>query len=129
MQYNSYALNITQLIKMITSVIGNHAYMRTGRGRQPTLNSNVTASATTFQDSQKLNEVIENLDLPFFDISTILAATDNFSFAKRLGQGGFGPVYKVLHLANDKHLLNVNQFLFMFHNNFIYLGPRLRWIS
>lgn len=103
--------------------------MRTGRGRQPTLNSDVTASSTTFQVSQKLDEGIENLDLPFFDISTILAATDNFSFAKRLGQGGFGPVYKVLHLAKDKHLLNVNQCLFVFHNDFIYLGPWLWWIS
>ncbi|KAL5772975.1 hypothetical protein ACOSP7_012592 [Xanthoceras sorbifolium] len=29
-----------------------------------------------------------------FDIATIRAATDNFSEAKKLGQGGFGPVYK-----------------------------------
>ena len=30
-----------------------------------------------------------------FDIGTIRAATENFSEAKKLGQGGFGVVYKV----------------------------------
>ncbi|KAM5577702.1 G-type lectin S-receptor-like serine/threonine-protein kinase RKS1 [Rosa sericea] len=33
-------------------------------------------------------------DLPFFDLSTISAATKNFSDSNRLGEGGFGPVYK-----------------------------------
>ncbi|XP_062013325.1 G-type lectin S-receptor-like serine/threonine-protein kinase RKS1 isoform X1 [Rosa rugosa] len=33
-------------------------------------------------------------DLPFFDLSTISAATKNFSNSNRLGEGGFGPVYK-----------------------------------
>lgn len=31
-----------------------------------------------------------------FDLATIKAATDNFSDANKLGQGGFGAVYKVL---------------------------------
>ncbi|KDO56869.1 hypothetical protein CISIN_1g041345mg [Citrus sinensis] len=33
-------------------------------------------------------------DLKIFDFQTIAAATDNFSPGNRLGQGGFGPVYK-----------------------------------
>ncbi|GAY51192.1 hypothetical protein CUMW_132390, partial [Citrus unshiu] len=33
-------------------------------------------------------------DLKIFDFQTIAVATDNFSPANRLGQGGFGPVYK-----------------------------------
>ncbi|KAL8506044.1 hypothetical protein ACS0TY_017053 [Phlomoides rotata] len=36
----------------------------------------------------------EELDLPLFDLSTICKATDNFSINNKLGQGGFGPVYK-----------------------------------
>lgn len=35
------------------------------------------------------------IDIPFFDLETILNATGNFSIANKLGQGGFGPVYKV----------------------------------
>ncbi|GLT69386.1 hypothetical protein SLA2020_415430 [Shorea laevis] len=35
-----------------------------------------------------------NMELTFFDLETIIAATDNFSPVRKLGQGGFGPVYK-----------------------------------
>ncbi|KAJ9671826.1 hypothetical protein PVL29_025502 [Vitis rotundifolia] len=36
----------------------------------------------------------EDLELPVFDFDTIAEATDNFSSSNKLGQGGFGPVYK-----------------------------------
>ncbi|GMY37134.1 G-type lectin S-receptor-like serine/threonine-protein kinase RKS1, partial [Fagus crenata] len=64
------------------------------RRKQPTLFNDVTASSTTFQDSRKLDESRRKPDLPVLDISTILAAIDNFSPNKRLGQGVFGPVFK-----------------------------------
>ena len=38
----------------------------------------------------------ENVDAPFFDTESIIAATRDFSDANKLGQGGYGPVYKVL---------------------------------
>lgn len=41
------------------------------------------------QENEKL------IDVPFYDLESILSATDNFSDANKLGQGGFGPVYKV----------------------------------
>ena len=34
-------------------------------------------------------------DLVLFNLSTIIAATDNFSPSNRIGRGGFGTVYKV----------------------------------
>ncbi|KAL3820640.1 hypothetical protein ACJIZ3_006545 [Penstemon smallii] len=36
----------------------------------------------------------EELDLPLLDFSTVVNATDNFSDENKLGQGGFGCVYK-----------------------------------
>uniref|UniRef100_A0A2N9F8P9 non-specific serine/threonine protein kinase n=1 Tax=Fagus sylvatica TaxID=28930 RepID=A0A2N9F8P9_FAGSY len=36
----------------------------------------------------------EDLELPFLDLSTIASATDNFAMNNKLGEGGFGPVYK-----------------------------------
>ncbi|XP_057451254.1 G-type lectin S-receptor-like serine/threonine-protein kinase At4g27290 isoform X1 [Lotus japonicus] len=34
-----------------------------------------------------------DIDLPLFDLTTIDAATDGFSMNKKIGEGGFGPVY------------------------------------
>ncbi|KAF8414029.1 hypothetical protein HHK36_002028 [Tetracentron sinense] len=36
----------------------------------------------------------DELDLPLFDLETVVNATNNFSFAKKIGEGGFGIVYK-----------------------------------
>jgi len=36
-----------------------------------------------------------DVDLPLFELEVILAATDNFADHKRIGAGGFGPVYMV----------------------------------
>lgn len=41
----------------------------------------------------------DDLDLPLFDFATILDATNNFSLSNKLGEGGFGPVYKVMMLT------------------------------
>jgi len=35
------------------------------------------------------------MELPIFDMVAIANATDNFSNNNKLGEGGFGPVYKV----------------------------------
>ncbi|WMV16222.1 hypothetical protein MTR67_009607 [Solanum verrucosum] len=41
-----------------------------------------------------LGDDISDVETLQYDFSTIRAATDNFSNANKLGQGGFGPVYK-----------------------------------
>lgn len=46
--------------------------------------------------SVKSNEGSRNIDVTFFELSTVVAATEDFSANNKLGQGGFGPVYKVL---------------------------------
>jgi hypothetical protein len=45
------------------------------------------------------DENVEGIDVPFFHLVCILVATDSFSDANKLGQGGFGSVYKVISIA------------------------------
>ncbi|KAK3199393.1 hypothetical protein Dsin_022808 [Dipteronia sinensis] len=42
----------------------------------------------------KTDQKIENLELPLFELDKIANATNNFSINNKLGEGGFGPVYK-----------------------------------
>ncbi|KAK7405361.1 hypothetical protein VNO78_06610 [Psophocarpus tetragonolobus] len=44
------------------------------------------------EDKDKCKQ--EDLELPFFYLVTIVDATNNFSIENKLGEGGFGPVYK-----------------------------------
>ncbi|XVE89087.1 hypothetical protein DITRI_Ditri19aG0122100 [Diplodiscus trichospermus] len=56
-----------------------------------------TTSLALLEDSlggKDIDERSRNADLPFFDFKTIAKATDNFSSDNKLGQGGFGAVYK-----------------------------------
>jgi hypothetical protein len=39
--------------------------------------------------------VKEDMELTIFDLAVIANATENFSKHNKLGEGGFGPVYKV----------------------------------
>ncbi|KAF3457322.1 hypothetical protein FNV43_RR01979 [Rhamnella rubrinervis] len=55
-------------------------------------NANITPQASL--PAEKLEESRARPDLPFFDITTLITATDNFSVRNMLGQGGFGSVYK-----------------------------------
>ncbi|KAG5246811.1 G-type lectin S-receptor serine/threonine-protein kinase [Salix suchowensis] len=54
-----------------------------------------TSSLTNFEEQKKEDfEESSSSKLPVFDIKTITSATENFSFGNKLGQGGFGSVYK-----------------------------------
>ena len=45
----------------------------------------------------------EDIELEFFDLAMLAKATDDFSPDNKLGEGGFGPVYKVtLHYSAEK---------------------------
>ena len=46
------------------------------------------------QHNDKLRK--EDMDLPTFDLSIITQATNNFSSVNKLGEGGYGLVFKVI---------------------------------
>ncbi|KAH9714398.1 G-type lectin S-receptor-like serine/threonine-protein kinase [Citrus sinensis] len=53
-------------------------------------------SLATTQQKRKTQEKGHSMshDLKIFDFQTIVAATNNFSLINKIGEGGFGPVYK-----------------------------------
>lgn len=44
---------------------------------------------------------IQSIDSLLLDLSTLRAATDNFAESNKLGEGGFGAVYKVQIISNS----------------------------
>ncbi|RXH89915.1 hypothetical protein DVH24_032272 [Malus domestica] len=63
-----------------------------------------------------MSEVVRNVsagggrnetELPFFSLRSILAATNNFSESNKLGEGGFGPVYKRCKIDGFVYMLNL----------------------
>ncbi|KAL6333446.1 hypothetical protein AAG906_028631 [Vitis piasezkii] len=69
-----------------------------GRGRQNKMLYNSRPGTTWLQDSpgaKEHDESTTNSELQFFDLNTIVAATNNFSSENELGRGGFGSL--ILH--------------------------------
>lgn len=60
----------------------------------------------------ELNRSQKDQELPFFTFSAIQAATNDFAKANKLGEGGFGPVYKVMHRFG---LTKLTIYLTLFH--------------
>lgn len=86
--------NLT-ISKVVLSI--NVAVLETDRRKQNPLMSEMT-NLTHFEGSPSVEDCDDgarrNRDVPLFDLSTVASATNNFSFLNKLGQGGFGSVYK-----------------------------------
>ncbi|XP_037493481.1 G-type lectin S-receptor-like serine/threonine-protein kinase At4g27290 [Jatropha curcas] len=73
------------------------------------------------------NNKREDLELPLFDLGTIASATNNFSFSSKLGEGGFGPVYKGVlkngqEVAVKRLSTNSKQGVDEFKNEVVYIA-------
>ncbi|KAG5516616.1 hypothetical protein RHGRI_037369 [Rhododendron griersonianum] len=64
-----------------------------------------SADSTTSLEASSMGKHFDesgtNPELPYFDLSTIVSATGNFSLDNKLGEGGFGAVYKVWSLWQE----------------------------
>ena len=71
---------------------------------------------------QNIEGQSEDMEVPFFTLATIVIATNNFSSHNKLGEGGFGLVYKVtLQQAFLKITKNKKAILTVFNFNKINL--------
>lgn len=63
------------------------------------ISSNINNHGTSFHGSptgEEGNDIeTSTVDVKIYSLSTIIATTDNFSLAHKIGEGGFGFVYKV----------------------------------
>jgi len=46
-------------------------------------------------------------ELPLFNLQELASATNNFHQSNRLGQGGFGPVYRVIIVLVEGYCLTI----------------------
>ena len=56
----------------------------------------------TYDRAMEVDELQNNgnrgYNLQIYNAATIMAATNHFSLHNKLGEGGFGPVYKVINI-------------------------------
>ncbi|KAL1203052.1 G-type lectin S-receptor-like serine/threonine-protein kinase [Cardamine amara subsp. amara] len=66
---------------------GQDLYVRLASSEIETVQRDIDRASSRKQEE-------EDFELPFIDLDAIAEATDGFSDGNKLGQGGFGPVYK-----------------------------------
>lgn len=77
----------------------------------------MTEGVFTSNREQSGENNLDDLELPFFDFNTITLATNNFSEENKLGQGGFGIVYKVSFLF---FYFIINKFCYFWCNDLFF---------
>ncbi|PSS24734.1 G-type lectin S-receptor-like serine/threonine-protein kinase [Actinidia chinensis var. chinensis] len=93
---------ISAVFVLATFVCGLYWRRANKRGKRPNrlrdfvLGDIMDNSRDTLQETASRDQVIhgESSELPTFCFNKIVVATDNFSITNKLGEGGFGPVYK-----------------------------------
>ncbi|KAF8025803.1 hypothetical protein BT93_F2588 [Corymbia citriodora subsp. variegata] len=65
------------------------------------------AKMDSFESGDNYEDQDADLELPLFDMSTIAIATNYFSTNNKLGEGGFGPVYKGVLMGGQEIAVKV----------------------
>ncbi|KAK4573514.1 hypothetical protein RGQ29_031463 [Quercus rubra] len=92
-------VSVAVMFLLIVSVVYCFVMKKKKEMRHSTNSDSADSTLTYFEDSPSrmdLDGTRRNSNLPLFDLRTIIVATENFSIPNKLGQGGFGPVYKGL---------------------------------
>ncbi|KAM4070346.1 hypothetical protein ACJW30_12G159100 [Castanea mollissima] len=92
-------VSIAVMFLLVVPVVYCFVMKKKKENRHSTYSYSADSTLPFFEDSpsrRDLDGTRRNSNLPLFDLRTIIAATNNFSIANKLGQGGFGPVYKGL---------------------------------
>ncbi|EEF33511.1 S-locus-specific glycoprotein S6 precursor, putative [Ricinus communis] len=76
----------TAVIVIISMIVGFYMWRRNFRKQGITEGSHI--------QEYESKDAKEGMELPVFDLSTIIKATDDFASYNKLGEGGFGIVYK-----------------------------------
>ncbi|KAK8622807.1 hypothetical protein V6N13_117707 [Hibiscus sabdariffa] len=93
--------NLNQMVKIFTSESLLQKQNKR-KGLRRTLKDKVEDKNVNDNENENKDED-EDMELAVFAFGTIVQATDTFSFNNKLGEGGFGPVYKGT-LANGQEI-------------------------
>nr|POF23841.1 g-type lectin s-receptor-like serine/threonine-protein kinase rks1 [Quercus suber] len=103
-------VSVAIMFLLIVSIVYCFVMKKKKETRHSTYLDSANSTLPYFEDSpsrRDLDGIRRNSNLPLFNLRTIIAATDNFSIANKLGQGGFGPVYKVWDLWREDNSMKV----------------------
>ncbi|XP_019171528.1 PREDICTED: cysteine-rich receptor-like protein kinase 10 isoform X1 [Ipomoea nil] len=88
---------VAAAVTLVLAALGFTAYYLAHCYRRGNSNTELAQGSYPDDDMSLLERKfpgINNQQLPHIDIKTIIEATDNFSDLNKLGEGGFGPVFK-----------------------------------
>ncbi|XWS51979.1 hypothetical protein CRYUN_Cryun11dG0028200 [Craigia yunnanensis] len=88
--------HLHRLLHVVNDIDSNGCFMKSEMKNMAFEGNCYFAGLLTFLhvSGSNFKSLKEDLELPSFDLATIVCATDNFSTENKLGEGGFGSVYK-----------------------------------
>ncbi|KAK9092216.1 hypothetical protein Syun_027127 [Stephania yunnanensis] len=72
----------------------NYFFKRSTRKRGLLQRQRLQRQVLNLRSSETNKETNSKFELPIFDLNSMMISTENFSMANKLGEGGFGSVYK-----------------------------------